>query len=94
MFLSLVLVPIVVITELGGPVEAVSTINEINPNMLNWFVDAASSQQVTIIGIISLMAWGLGYFGQPHIIVRFMAISHCDSSWLFLLMIPHGDSSW
>ena len=28
-----------------------------------------------MIGIISLLAWGLGYFGQPHIIVRFMAIS-------------------
>lgn len=27
----------------------------------------------TFIGIISLLAWGLGYFGQPHILVRFMA---------------------
>jgi sodium/proline symporter len=27
-------------------------------------------------GIVSLLAWGLGYFGQPHIIVRFMAISN------------------
>ena len=27
----------------------------------------------TFIGVISLMAWGLGYFGQPHILVRFMA---------------------
>ncbi|MDE0581861.1 sodium/proline symporter PutP [Planococcus sp. A6] len=26
------------------------------------------------IGVISAAAWGLGYFGQPHIIVRFMAI--------------------
>ena len=29
----------------------------------------------TVLGIISLFAWGLGYFGQPHIIVRFMAIT-------------------
>jgi SSS family solute:Na+ symporter len=29
---------------------------------------------VTIIGLISSLSWGLGYFGQPHIIVRFMAI--------------------
>jgi len=28
----------------------------------------------TTLGVISAMAWGLGYFGQPHIIVRFMAI--------------------
>ena len=27
-----------------------------------------------MIGIISFFAWGLGYFGQPHIIVRFMSI--------------------
>ena len=26
------------------------------------------------IGIISLLGWGLGYFGQPHILARFMAI--------------------
>src|SRR3546814_3600358 len=26
------------------------------------------------LAIISAAAWGLGYFGQPHIIVRFMAI--------------------
>ena len=32
-------------------------------------------QGTSTIGIISLLAWGLGYFGQPHIIVRFMAIS-------------------
>lgn len=32
-------------------------------------------QGATLLGIISLFAWGLGYFGQPHIIVRFMAIS-------------------
>ncbi len=29
---------------------------------------------MTFIGWLSLMAWGLGYFGQPHIIVRFMAV--------------------
>jgi sodium/proline symporter len=27
----------------------------------------------SFVGIASLMAWGLGYFGQPHILVRFMA---------------------
>ena len=26
------------------------------------------------IELISLLAWGIGYFGQPHILVRFMAI--------------------
>ena len=27
----------------------------------------------SLVGIVSLLAWGLGYFGQPHILVRFMA---------------------
>jgi len=30
---------------------------------------------ISILGIISALAWGLGYFGQPHILVRFMSIA-------------------
>lgn len=29
---------------------------------------------VSLLGVISALAWGLGYFGQPHILVRFMSI--------------------
>ena len=32
----------------------------------------------SMISIFSMMAWGLGYFGMPHILLRFMAISHED----------------
>ena len=32
------------------------------------------NQTLSTIGIISLLGWGLGYFGQPHILTRFMAI--------------------
>ena len=39
---------------------------------LSWFGDGFSG--VVLLGIISSLAWGLGYFGQPHIIVRFMAL--------------------
>ena len=68
MFIALVLVPVVTISEVGGLAEMQSTIDTINPDLLNLF------SGVSLIGIISAMAWGLGYFGQPHIIVRFMAI--------------------
>lgn len=68
MFIALVLVPIVAISEVGGIAEMQSTIEMINPELLNLF------SGVSALGIISAMAWGLGYFGQPHIIVRFMAI--------------------
>ena len=52
-----------------GIAPAFSEVNAVNPDLLRPF------QGTTVIGIISLLAWGLGYFGQPHIIVRFMAIS-------------------
>lgn len=29
---------------------------------------------ISLLGLISALAWGLGYFGQPHILVRFMSI--------------------
>ncbi|NQD49306.1 sodium/proline symporter PutP, partial [Bacillus altitudinis] len=69
MFLALVLVPIVAFTQLGGPVATFNDIQQIDPKLLDIF------RGTSVIGIISFLAWGLGYFGQPHIIVRFMAIT-------------------
>ncbi|KJD55329.1 proline:sodium symporter PutP, partial [Bacillus amyloliquefaciens] len=69
MFIALILMPIVVFVQLGGIAPAFSEVSAVNPDLLRPF------QGTTAIGIISLLAWGLGYFGQPHIIVRFMAIS-------------------
>ena len=68
MMLALVATPLVVIFELGGVTEAISAVKTINPENLSII------QGTTFVGIISLMAWGLGYFGQPHILVRFMSI--------------------
>ncbi|WP_063367207.1 sodium/proline symporter PutP [Pseudoalteromonas luteoviolacea] len=66
MFIALVLVPLVTFSLLEQPL--IATLNELNPDMLTW-VGAGG-----VIGIISAMSWGLGYFGQPHIIVRFMSV--------------------
>ncbi|MGA9659211.1 MAG: sodium/proline symporter PutP [Asticcacaulis sp.] len=68
MFLALVLVPIVTFWVLGGWSPVATQIHAIKPDFMNWF------QGLTVLGLISSLAWGLGYFGQPHIIVRFMAI--------------------
>ena len=68
MFVALVLVPIVALMQVGGVGEMTATLNGVDPQLLNVFRDA------TVIGVISALAWGLGYFGQPPIIVRFMAI--------------------
>ena len=68
MFVALVMVPVVAFMTLGGTGPVFSEVAEISPAMLNPFYG------LTFLGLISLLAWGLGYFGQPHIIVRFMAI--------------------
>ena len=70
MFLALILVPtFAVIFLTGGVGETVDSIKAVDPELLSLFAGA------TTAGIISSIAWGLGYFGQPHIIVRFMAIT-------------------
>lgn len=74
MFISLVLVPLVAIEHLGGLGSVMTQVNSINPDFGNMFIDASTGQALSALGIISLLSWGFGYFGQPHIIVRFMAI--------------------
>ena len=68
MFLALIVVPIVAITSLGGWRETVTRVGSVDSSYLNAF------DGMSVIGVISLLAWGLGYFGQPHIITRFMAL--------------------
>jgi len=69
MFLALILVPIFGLFFTGGIGETIDSIQAVNPEQFSLFASTA-----TAAGIISSVAWGLGYFGQPHIIVRFMAI--------------------
>lgn len=69
MFLSLILVPVFGLFLTGGFADTAASIRDVDPQLLNIV------SGVSVVGIISAAAWGLGYFGQPHIIVRFMAIS-------------------
>ncbi|WP_439742683.1 sodium/proline symporter PutP [Bacillus pseudomycoides] len=69
MVVALILVPVVTIMNVNGLGPAFDTIKSIDPALLDIF------KGTSVLGIISLFAWGLGYAGQPHIIVRFMAIS-------------------
>lgn len=68
MFLALLLVPIVGVFITGGIAETAESIRAVDPTRLSLI------QGATFLGVVSSLAWGLGYFGQPHIIVRFMAI--------------------
>jgi SSS family solute:Na+ symporter/sodium/proline symporter len=68
MFLALILVPIVAMLNVGGPAETEALVRSVDPARFDLLAGT------TAVGIVSALAWGLGYFGQPHIIVRFMAI--------------------
>ncbi len=67
MIFALIITPVFVILGLGGPAEAVALVEQVDPARLDMF------RGTTVVGIISLLAWGLGYVGQPHILARFMA---------------------
>lgn len=70
MMLALVIMPIVILTSDGGAGvgPAVERLTAMDPEYFSM------AKGMTVLGWLSAVAWGLGYFGQPHIIVRFMAI--------------------
>ncbi|GGZ04736.1 sodium/proline symporter PutP [Shewanella fodinae] len=65
MLLALLIVPISMFTH----PESHKSLDTLDPALLSLFSD-----KMTWIGLLSALAWGLGYFGQPHILCRFMAI--------------------
>ncbi|TBW57678.1 sodium/proline symporter PutP [Marinobacter halodurans] len=70
MMLALIIMPAVVLFGSGGGgfSQASETLATVDPNFLSW------THGLTFVGFLSAVTWGLGYFGQPHIIVRFMAV--------------------
>jgi sodium/proline symporter len=87
MLIALIIVPIAIFND----TETQANINTLDPAMLTFI-----GENTTIIGLVSLLAWGLGYFGQPHILSRFMAIGSAKDlrlsrriamSWMVLALI-------
>ncbi|MGI8931351.1 MAG: sodium/proline symporter PutP [Sphingomicrobium sp.] len=76
MFIALVLVPVAAYLTLGadGFDQGLAAAEASRGLSLTQLIGG----EVTLIAIISAAAWGLGYFGQPHIIVRFMAIRRVE----------------
>jgi len=66
MVLALIVVPVVACMRIGGvdAVKGAINLKELLP----------SKGIAGPVAIISAMAWGLGYFGQPHILARFMSV--------------------
>jgi len=90
MLFALIVTPVLVVMHSGGMGDALEVIRELDPTRLNW-VGAGG-----LIAIVSALAWGLGYCGQPHILARFMAAESIQSipkarrigmSWMILCMI-------
>jgi sodium/proline symporter len=90
MFICLLVVPYVALKDLGGVQATLDLIKDIDAKRLspltefNWLL------------FINLISWGLGYFGQPHILVRFMAVSSAKDipiarricvSWMSFAMV-------
>ncbi|MFI8415742.1 sodium/proline symporter PutP [Serratia sp. NPDC078593] len=67
MFFALILTPVFVILAVGGIDTSFLAIEANNPANVDMF------KGLNLVAILSLLGWGLGYFGQPHILARFMA---------------------
>jgi sodium/proline symporter len=73
MIFALVLTPVVVLLSNGGMQPSLALIEQVDPSRLQW-IGAGG-----VIGVVSAIAWGLGYFGQPHILARFMAADSLET---------------
>lgn len=71
MFVALVAMPLVVLFGPGGGGGASLAAVDV-PGFLSL------TEGLTLLGVVSAVTWGLGYFGQPHIIVRFMALRRVE----------------
>lgn len=69
MFFALVVTALGMIMALGGPAEAYTKVSAFGATYLNPFAESYGA-----MNIASALAWGLGYCGMPHILVRFMGL--------------------
>jgi sodium/proline symporter len=67
MIFALILTPVIVIISVGGFGDSLEVIKQKSIENIDML------KGLNFVAIISLMGWGLGYFGQPHILARFMA---------------------
>ncbi|MEY8710748.1 sodium/proline symporter [Mangrovibacter phragmitis] len=67
MIFALIITPVIVVASVGGLSDSLEVIRQKSIENVNML------KGLNVVAIISLMGWGLGYFGQPHILARFMA---------------------
>jgi sodium/proline symporter len=77
MFFALIIVPILTTAHMGGWGEVAHRLSQLTPESLGIIPHTAAGHVDTLL-LASALGWGLGYFGQPHILARFMAIESPD----------------
>lgn len=73
MLIALILLPVMAIIAMGGIGPTIDELTRVAPDHLS-LLGGSALTGATVVALISALSWGLGYFGQPHIIVRFMAL--------------------
>ena len=95
MFFAILVVPVTAGMAMGGFGATLSAIDSVQHSMLEPLTKPDGSV-LGAIELVSLLAWGIGYFGQPHILVRFMAISsskeirqatHIAMTWVIVSLV-------
>ncbi|MGW7003943.1 sodium/proline symporter PutP [Streptomyces sp. NPDC054933] len=81
MFLAAFTLPVIGVERLGGFGGLHKALADKTPTLLDMGAQASfadgqwtAGKPLGVIAVISMLAWGLGYFGQPHILARFMGI--------------------
>ncbi|MGB3681817.1 MAG: sodium/proline symporter PutP [Rubrobacteraceae bacterium] len=81
MWVALMIVPVIVILGIGGFTPLFDGLRSESPALLSPVGNVSiadggwsAGSSLGVILILSGLAWGLGYFGQPHILARFMGI--------------------
>lgn len=94
MLAALMIIPIIAYIFVGQRDPSIVVGGAIPDNYYNMLADGTFSW-ASIANIITGLGWGLGYFGMPHIIVRYMAIKSkkemrksqiIGSTWTFLIL--------
>lgn len=77
MFVALIVMPFVVLSEIGGYSSFLAKVHEANPDLLTFNYGQVGFAMVGFV--VGLLGIGLGYPGQPHVLSRFMATKDSES---------------
>jgi sodium/proline symporter len=77
MFVAILAVPLAGFGLTGGVGGFLERVRDLNPHLLS-LVRGVDGGPLGVVAVVSSVAWGLGYFGQPHILARFMAIRSAE----------------